>query len=160
MSVGHSNIAHFFLLLLSKTWAMYISPQRIKFLCFCRFNLQVQATGMLLNQSAERAAFQNLFPCSEPLRHSPFHYLWPWSASLNFLSSFWPWLVSFQFIVFPPPTHTFLAMPPPGLNYFFFLCFLSTIFRIYNLGIKKKINIYLSAHKTVFIYSRMRYKNS
>lgn len=108
-----------FLLLLSKTWAMYISPQRIKFLCFCRFNLQVQATGTLLRQSAERAAFQNLFPCSELLRQSPFHYLWPWSVSLNSLSSFWPWLFSFQFIVSPPPPpRHFLSHATPRAQLF------------------------------------------
>lgn len=60
------------------------------------------------------------------------------------LSSFWSWLFlfSFHFLVISFSFFFFFAHFPghltPGPNYFYFLFFLSTIFRIYYLGIRKK----------------------
>lgn len=137
---------------------MSVSPQRTKFLCFRRVNLQVQARAILLNQSTQRAAFKNFSPCSEPLTQCPFYHLWPWLVSIQLLVliTFFSLFISYSLFFF------FFAHFPghltAGCNYFYFSLSSIIICGIYHLGIKI-FSIYLSALQTL-VYSKRRYHNN
>lgn len=144
---------------------MSANSQRTKFQCFCRFNLQVQAQIILLNQSAEGAAFKSLCPCSEPLRQGPFHDIQPWLVSLNFFppSDLDYFLFSFHLLVISFFLSFFVHFPghlTPGANYFYFLFFSVNNFQSILPVHQKKINIYLSAQKIALVYSKKRYQRN
>lgn len=134
-TLKHSSI---FFIAVVKNLSYVCQPSENKVFVF----LQIQPSGSSHRHAPKSECWEGCLPEPLPLLRASETQSFSLSLALISFSKFSFQLLTlislFSIYSLSPHTHTFLAMPPPGLNYFFFLCFLSTIFRIYNLGIKKK----------------------